>query len=156
MALSILLAGSVGSMAASEAAAVPEVHTKNDIAYVSGGVGQDEREHMRAMAGRFNVRLDIVSAKNGEALSDVDVAVVDAHGKLRLRVHTEGPLLYLMLPRGRYQITSAYRGAMQTVNIRAGIRPVDMVVRLPVDPGAGEWLLCKRGCAAARTGRSAG
>ncbi|WP_254775717.1 carboxypeptidase regulatory-like domain-containing protein [Ralstonia sp. NFACC01] len=101
---------------------------------------------MHAMARRFNVRLNVVSARTGEALSDVDVSVADERGTLRLRVRTEGPLLYMRLPRGRYQITAAYRGVMQTLSIRAGAQPVDAVVRLRIEPGADEWLLCKRDC----------
>ncbi|KHK58966.1 hypothetical protein PI87_00520 [Ralstonia sp. A12] len=125
----------------------PEVHFQNEIAYVSGGVGRDERDAMHAMASRFNVRLNVVSARNGEALSDADVSVVDGHGKLCLRLRTAGPLLYMKLPNGRYQIHVNYQGAAQTLNLRAGMQPIDAVVRLPAEPGAAEWLLCKRGCA---------
>ena len=130
-----------------DAASTPEVRFQNEIAYVSGGVGSDERETMRAMARRFNVRLNVVSARTDEALSDVDFSVADERGMLRLRVRTEGPLLYMRLPRGRYQITAAYRGAMHTLTIHAGTQPVDAVVRLRTEPGPSEWLLCKRGCA---------
>ncbi|MFS2106488.1 hypothetical protein [Ralstonia sp. Ralssp135] len=135
-------AGAVGP----DAAAAPEVRVQNEIAYVSGGVGSDERDTMHAMASRFNVRLNVVSARTGEALSDVDVSVADDHGKLRLRVRTEGPLLYMRLPRGRYQITAAYRGVMQTLSVRAGSKPVDAVVRLRTEPETDRWLLCKRDC----------
>ncbi|NWK44518.1 hypothetical protein [Ralstonia pickettii] len=140
-------AGAIGP----DAAAAPEVRFQTDIAYVSGGVGSDERDTMQKMARRFNVRLNVVSARSGEALSDVEVSVADDRGKLRLRVRTEGPLLYMRLPRGRYQVTAAYRGAMQTLTIRAGAQPVDAVVRLRTEPGADEWLLCKRGCPRAAT-----
>lgn len=129
-----------------DAAVAPEVRFQNGIAYVSGGVGSDERDAMHAMARRFNVRLNVVSARTGEALSDVDVSVADDRGKLRLRVRTEGPLLYMRLPRGRYQMTAAYRGAMQTQTVRSGALPVDVVVRLRTEAGAEEWLLCQRDC----------
>ncbi|CAJ0887768.1 hypothetical protein R20233_03265 [Ralstonia sp. LMG 32965] len=134
-----------------DAAVAPEVRFQDEIAYVSGGVGSDERDAMRSMARRFNVRLNVVSARTGEALSDVDVSVADDRGKLRLRVRTEGPLLYMRLPRGRYQMTATYRGAMQTQTIRAGALPVDAVVRLRTEPGAEEWLLCQRDCPRAGT-----
>ncbi|MGC5887475.1 hypothetical protein [Ralstonia pseudosolanacearum] len=134
----------------------PEIHFESEIAYVSGGIGSDERDAMHVMAHRFNVRLNIVSEKAGEALSDVDVSVVDANGKLRLRVRTAGPLLYMKLPRGRYQITAAYQGAMQTLNLRAGSQPVDSIVRLSAEPSAKEWLLCKLGCARGSLRRPSG
>jgi len=142
----LAFAASAHAGAAGPDAAAPEVRFQNEIAYVSGGVGSDERDTMHAMARRFNVRLNVVSARTGEALSDVDVSVADERGTLRLRVRTEGPLLYMRLPRGRYQITAAYRGVMQTLSIRAGAQPVDAVVRLRIEPGADEWLLCKRDC----------
>ncbi|MEW1781268.1 hypothetical protein AB0305_03610 [Arthrobacter sp. NPDC080086] len=144
----LILAASTHAVAAEpNVVASPEIRFQNEIAYVSGGVGRDERDTMHAMAGRFNVRLNVVAARTGEALSDVDISVADDRGKLRLRVRTEGPLLYMRLPHGRYQMTATYRGAMQTVSVRAGKLPVDAVVRLRVEPGPDEWLLCKRGCA---------
>jgi len=141
-----LAASALATAAGPDVAAAPEIRFQNEIAYVSGGVGRDERDTMHAMAGRFNVRLNVVSAKTGEALSDVEVSVADDRGKLRLRVRAEGPLLYMRLPRGRYQVTATYRGAMQTLTVHAGTQPVDAVVRLRIEPGADEWLLCKRGC----------
>ena len=141
------LAASVHAGAAgADAAAAPEVRVQNEIAYVSGGVGSDARDTMHAMASRFNVRLNVVSARTGEALSDVDVSVADDRGTLRLRVRTDGPLLYMRLPRGHYQITAAYRGVMQTLSVRAGTKPVDAVVRLRIEPETDRWLLCKRDC----------
>jgi hypothetical protein len=142
----LVLAASAHAGAVEPDAAAPEVRFQNEIAYVSGGVGSDARDTMRAMARRFNVRLNVVSAKTGEALSDVDVSVADDRGTLRLRVRTEGPLLYMRLPRGHYRITAAYRGVMQTLSVRAGAQPVDAVVRLRIEPQADRWLLCKRGC----------
>ncbi|CAJ0818039.1 MULTISPECIES: hypothetical protein [Ralstonia] len=127
--------------------ATPEVRFQNEIAYISGGIGRDERDAMHAMAGRFNVRLNVVSARNGEALSDIDVSVVDEHGKPRLHLLMPGPLLYMKLPHGRYQLTAAYGRAVRTVLLRAGAQPVDMVVSLPAETEQEEWLLCKRGCA---------
>lgn len=144
----LVLLASQASVAAEPGAAVtPEIHFANDIAYVSGGIGRDERAAMHAIARRFNVRLNVVSAKNGEALSDAEAAVVDGSGKLRLSVHMAGPLLYMKLPHGHYQVTVKFRGAMQTLNVQAGAQPVDVIVHLPSVPGPEEWLLCKRGCA---------
>lgn len=145
LAQAVLAAG--GAYASeTEPAPAPEIRFEGDIAYVSGGVGRDERQAMHAMAGRFNVRLNLVSAKGGEALSDVDVSIVDEQGRLRLRLRTMGPLLYLKLPTGHYQLNAAYRGAMHAVTLTAGPKPVDMILRLPAVPGPDEWLLCKTGC----------
>lgn len=151
LAASALIASQLAVAAAPDIAVPPEVRFQNEIAYVSGGIGRDERDVMHAMARRFNVRLNVVSDKTGEALSDVDVSVADDRGRLRLRVRTEGPLLYMRLPNGHYQITAAYRGAMHTLDLQAGTQPVDAVVRLRVKPGADEWLLCERGCSRSST-----
>ena len=72
--------------------------------------------------------------------------IVDEQGRLRLRLRTMGPLLYLKLPTGHYQLNAAYRGAMHAVTLTAGPKPVDMILRLPAVPGPDEWLLCKTGC----------
>lgn len=152
----VLVVSQAAVAAESSSSATPEIHFANDIAYVSGGIGSDERAAIHAIARRFNVRLNVVSAKNGEALSDAEAAVVDGGGKLRLSVHMAGPLLYMKLPHGRYQVTVKLRGAMQTLNVQAGAQPVDVIVHLPSEPGPGEWLLCKRGCAQDSLRRPAG
>ncbi|MBB6593105.1 hypothetical protein LBW59_04195 [Ralstonia solanacearum] len=150
LALPCAIADAAPSTSAPEAPqagpAGPEIRYRDDIAYVSGGIGRDEVARMQAMAGRFNVRLRLVAARGGDALSDVAVSVVDARGRLRLRLVTAGPLLYLRLPPGVYRIHAEYRGAMRTVAITARRRSADVVIRLPVDANAGEWLLCKQGC----------
>ena len=143
----LLLASQAVIAAEPDIGATLEIRFQNEIAYVSGGVGRDERDAMHAMASRFNVRLNVVSAKTGEALSDIDVSVVDEHGNLRLHLRTSGPLLYMKLPRGRYQLTATYGQAMRTFPLRVNAQPVDMVVSLPVQSEQEEWLLCKKGCA---------
>ncbi|CAJ0793598.1 Carboxypeptidase regulatory-like domain-containing protein [Ralstonia mannitolilytica] len=142
----LVTASQLAMAAEADLTRVPEIRHQNEIAYLSGGIGRDERDAMRSVARQFNVRLNVVTLKTGEALSDVDVSVVDSHGKLRLRVRTEGPLLYMRLPHGRYQVTPAYIGAMQTLSIQVNSQPVDAVVRLHVEPGVEPWLLCRGGC----------
>jgi hypothetical protein len=110
----------------------PSVQEINGIAYVSGGIGEDEVQAVRSMAGRFNVRLGFYDAKGGAALSDVVVSVDDAEGKRRLRVVTAGPLLYLRLPAGPYHLRAQYRGDSQSRRVAAGRTPVNCLFRLRV------------------------
>lgn len=120
----------------------PEMCFQHEVTYASGGVGSNERDTMRVVARRLNVRLNVVSASTGEALPDVDVSVVGDHGKFHLRMRTEGSLLYMRLPRGYCQITVVYRGAIQAVNASVGTQPAGAAVRLCIEPGPDEWLLC--------------
>ncbi|HXH04767.1 MAG TPA: carboxypeptidase regulatory-like domain-containing protein [Candidatus Competibacteraceae bacterium] len=74
------------------------------VSYVTGGVGDEEREILGQMAREFNLKLMFATGQ-GLFLSDAQVQIRDRHGNLVLDTVTDGPLLYARLSPGTYQVT---------------------------------------------------
>lgn len=104
----------------------PEVHQSAGVRYVSGGVGREALRQMQAIAGQFNVRLSFQDPSEDGLLSGVTVIVTNEKGERLLSLITEGPLLYLKLPRGRYYLTVIYRDADHEQWITAEATPMDL------------------------------
>lgn len=87
------------------------------IASMSGGVGDEARAEMRQAAGAYNVHV-MFSGRGGRYLAGIPYSV---GGRQDREVHSgisEGPLLYLKLPPGSYQLVAEIDGAAQSRRIR--------------------------------------
>ena len=73
-----------------------------NVSYVSGGIGEDSRERMKAFSAAFNLKL-LFAYKSGSYMSDVDVVVADAKGKPLIKASSEGPIFMARLPAGAYE-----------------------------------------------------
>jgi hypothetical protein len=80
--------------------------TQGEVAYVSGGVGGEEREAMKAMRADYNLSLLFTVKGSGEYISDAKVCIKDARGAVRLETVADGPMLYAKLKPGRYSISA--------------------------------------------------
>lgn len=76
-------------------------------AFMSGGVGLEERQKMIAMARGYDLKLAFAD-RRGEYLSDVQVTIDDEHGKPVLSTTTAGPWLYAELPQGKYDVKASF------------------------------------------------
>jgi hypothetical protein len=65
----------------------------------------------------YNLRMTFAS-KTGNHLSDIDVTITSGAGGPILSVRTEGPVLFVRLPAGRYQIGAQTRHITETRNIQ--------------------------------------
>lgn len=90
---------------------------QHGVAYVTGGVGQDESTAMRNMSKDYSLRL-LAADKSGEYLADVRVTIRDGSGKNVLSVTTQGPYLLARLAPGAYRIDAAYGSAQQSRQVR--------------------------------------
>jgi hypothetical protein len=115
--LSFLVCVCVCASGAALAQSLPQPASQNGIAYVTGGVGEDEVLAFRAVAPRYNLRMTFAS-KTGSYLSDVDVTITSGTGRPVLTVRTDGPLLFVRLPAGRYQIAAHMGHIMETRKIQ--------------------------------------
>ena len=104
---------------AQDAAPVPIV-SPSGVAYLSGGIGSDEVQAIRALAPQYNLRL-LFAGTDGEYLSDVDVRIASVSDATALATRTEGPLLYVHLPAGRYRISASTHHSFEVrwVNVPA-------------------------------------
>lgn len=97
---------------------------QGNIAWISGGVGEDARDSMRSAANAYNVHI-IFSDRRGAYLADVPFTVSRRDGSQLHAGTSPGPLLYLKLPPGTYQIAAELDGTWQSKRIKlaASARP---------------------------------
>lgn len=104
-----LWAGELDDGARLNAASAPQA----EIPWMSGGIGSGERDAMRKAARSYNVQLEF-AARNGSYLASIPVTVARRDGQQVYAGISAGPLLYLQLPPGSYQITAELDGTRQT------------------------------------------
>jgi len=98
----------------------------NDIMYATGGVGEDERMDMDAMAKDYNVKVVFVEAPK-YYVSEVAVKIVDHSGKVLLETNAGGPWFFAKLPMGDYGIMASFHNhqKMKTLNVANGHETVE-------------------------------
>jgi hypothetical protein len=98
----------------------PGLQPKSDhgIAYLCGGIGEDEAKQMKRQANGYSLMLTF-AASDGAYLADVGVQIKDAGGRTVLQTVCDAPILLANLPGGRYRI-----------HAEAGGYPVDRKVRI--------------------------
>jgi len=79
--------------------------TQGEVSFVSGGVGGDERDAMRAVRSDYNLHLLFSVAGTGEYLSDVKICIKDAGGNNLLETVADGPMFFARLKPGRYIVS---------------------------------------------------
>ena len=92
---------------------------QEQIPWISGGVSDEARDEMRKAAPAYNVHL-MFSNRQGSYLADIPFTVSKLNGRELYSGVSEGPLLYLKLPPGTYQIAVQLGGVWQNKRIRAG------------------------------------
>ncbi len=111
--ISIYLAGSLALVTSAGAAdesngVLPEAQVQNGIAYLTGGVGLDEREAMQSVQHDYNLWLSFARKGDAAYAADTLVAIHDVQGKLLLKVFAEGPWLMVKLAPGQYRVTARH------------------------------------------------
>jgi len=86
--------------------ALPPAKIVGGIAYLSGGIGQDEQEAMKSVASHYDLLVTFVESGSGAYISDVRVAIDNRMGERVFEISTEGPLLLVKLPAGRYTVSA--------------------------------------------------
>ena len=126
--LGVALIGLAVMAAHALAADEPLVQQADGVSYLSGGVGDEERDRILSIGKDFNLKL-VLATRSGAYLSDVNIVIVDGRGQRRLDVKSDGPLFYAKLPAGRYRIKAAANGVLlqESVDVTAqGQRTVNL------------------------------
>ncbi|SDK27183.1 hypothetical protein [Microbulbifer yueqingensis] len=125
-----MLAG-LACAAGGAAAETPGVHERGEVRYVSGGIGEQERRALDALAASMDEDFDTkihLSAASGHYLADAHVRIIDEQGRTLVDTQTEGPLMLVDLPEGRYTVEarngSATQGTTIEVSPRDGVKPL--------------------------------
>ena len=110
--VAFVLCGLGARASAGEYADTETVTMVGNISYVSGGVGEDSRERLKAFATAFNLKL-LLARKSGEYLGDVEIVISDAKGAEILKATSEGPIFMANLPAGSYEVAATTEGLTQ-------------------------------------------
>lgn len=86
------------------------------VTYLTGGIGEDDVQQLRAAAAKYDLRVTFAS-KTGAYLSDIDVSISTESKREVLSIRTEGPLLFVNVPPGRYLLAANYAGKAQTKHV---------------------------------------
>ncbi|SOT41382.1 hypothetical protein [Burkholderia cenocepacia] len=108
----------IGENALADTSTEPIVH--NGVAYITGGIGQDEVTAFRDVAPRYNLRMTFAS-KRGHYISDVDVTLSSGKSTI-LDVHTSGPFLFTRVPPGRYTVSAHDRAVREVRHVVVPVR----------------------------------
>ena len=111
---------------AGEAGTAPQKHVQGSVAYVSGGIGSDEAQAMKAAAADYPLTLELAAAgpERDPYIADARVEIRDLRGNAVLDTTTEGPFLLVRLPSGTYTLDVEWNGAQKrkTVQVAADKR----------------------------------
>lgn len=101
------------------------VEEDHGVAYVTGGVGQDEATAIRELASDYNMRATFTT-RSGEYLSGVIVQVLKTDGATVFAATSDGPYLFARLPQGHYRVIASLEGAERSREVfipaRGGVR----------------------------------
>jgi hypothetical protein len=93
------------------------VETITATTYVNGGVGKEEEVALRRIAKEFPLRMTFSERKDGEFLADVPVVIADARGNPVFELPKAGPMLYVMLPNGKYKVSARFKGLTESQEV---------------------------------------
>lgn len=115
----ILLSSTTGASAALE------VIQNGPMPFVSGGVGEEERQEMQKLSPDYSLEL-LFAAKGqpNEYLADIKVEIKDRNGKVLLATVAQGPFLLAKIPPGKYTVSADNDGIVKRQMIQvAGAKP---------------------------------
>lgn len=82
---------------------------QNGIAYLSGGIGEDESKAIQQSTG-YNLHMTFSIGAENKYIPDVDVLIQKAAGQTVLTLSQAGPLVYVQLPPGKYVVIATRNG----------------------------------------------
>lgn len=83
--------------------------TQGDITFVSGGVGLDEIDAIKALKPNYNLHL-LFAVNSGEYLSDIEVAIFDKKGNAYMQAVSLGSFMLVNLKPGSYYVKAQLDG----------------------------------------------
>jgi len=89
----------------------------NTMVFRNGGIGEDEADEMRSQARNYPLRLVFAEGPNNDFTANVPVVIADARGDAVFAITDGGPLLYVMLPDGKYTVTAESDGIVKTQRV---------------------------------------
>lgn len=124
-----------------------------ELRYVTGGVGQEERSAMRSQFPETDLKIVNLEDGSGAYLANATITIVDANGDNLLQTVSEGPWFFVDLKPGTYRIKSVVGSSEQERTIKVGatrvrevtfrwvrVKPAERPFPMPEVPLPGEPL----------------
>lgn len=105
--LAFVLAQPTPSAARDRESSLISSKTGQGYAFMSGGVGIEERNLMQRKAGAYDLDLSFAD-KQGHYLSDVSVVIDNENGTQLVNSTATGPFFYIDLPTGKYDVKASF------------------------------------------------
>ena len=99
----------VGVTMLMSSAAAPAAPQQAGPEVIVGGVGSASQQVMRQVAPQYGLGMTFAT-RSGDYLADVDVVIRDQQGRQVVSTVSEGPMMLVDLPGGRYQVEATYQG----------------------------------------------
>ena len=105
-------------------AQIPETQHSDGIAYISGGVGEDEALAIVAESKQWPLMLELSQLENGRGvwIFGSQIKIINDQKKVIFDAVSEGPYILINLEAGAYFIEASYQGVVQkqSVAVKAG------------------------------------
>jgi len=88
------------------------------VAYITGGIGDDERDQLDAIKPEYNVYV-LNASKAGEYICNTNIVIRDQHGAEILGA-SAGPIFLAKLPAGSYSLAASRESQSQIRHIKVG------------------------------------
>jgi hypothetical protein len=85
------------------------VKQNNGVPFVTGGVGDEEQDALRAMDAKFNLRIHLATT-DGKSLGAGSVRIEDQQGRTVVDAPTNGPIFLAKLPAGPNRVHAVAGG----------------------------------------------
>ncbi|WP_251368759.1 carboxypeptidase-like regulatory domain-containing protein [Polynucleobacter sp. MWH-Braz-FAM2G] len=122
--LKIIFAVQMIAMGSWVLAQVPDTQRSQGIAYISGGVGQDETTAILTEAKQWPLTLELSQIENGRGvwIFGATIKVIDSKKQTIFDAQADGPYMLINLEPGDYAIEASYQGVVQkrAISIKAG------------------------------------
>jgi hypothetical protein len=120
----LLAAGIFGAASLVGAQSLPAVEHSGSIEFLSGGVGSDEAQAIKAVSAQWPLTLEFAvnTQPRADYAAGIKVTVRDARGNTALQATSNGPFLLMRLPPGRYSVDAVYAGQSkrETITLAQG------------------------------------
>lgn len=102
----------------------------NDVPFMTGGVGMNERVRMEMAAEDYNLKIALTTA-SGAYLAQIPLTIRNDNGEVAFETRTTGPWLYVNLPEGRYTVAAEYDGTTRERKLQLGVGTEKIILQWP-------------------------
>jgi hypothetical protein len=122
--LKILIAAQLIVLSSWALAKIPETQHSQNIAYITGGIGEEETVAILADAKQWPLLLEMSQLENGRGvwIFGATIKIMSSKKQIIFDAQADGPYMLINLESGDYVIEATYQGVMQkrALSIKAG------------------------------------